>query len=135
MITVYIKKIKDIPQSEQEIIKNTLSAEALERINKKRSNDLHLASLCALSLLTDDERADLSYTESGRPHFKALNKDISISHSKNYVAVSISNSKATHVGIDIEDVEQNTLSNTAKTRFLTENEQLSLQNYSMCNFF
>ena len=125
MIKVYIKKIQDFDINETENIKNTLSAETRERLNKKRNKALHLASLCALSLLTDKQRSDLSYTESGRPHFETLDEDISISHSPTHVAIAISNSKNTPVGIDIE---ANYTKNISTTRFLTENEQLLLKN-------
>ena len=67
MITVYIKKIENIPEAEKQNIINSLSTSALDRLNKKRNEKLFLASLCALSLLTEEQRADLDYTESGIP--------------------------------------------------------------------
>ena len=124
MIKAYIQKIENFNKSETESIKNALSFEALERLNKKRNEALHFASLCALSLLTDKQRADLNYTENGRPYFKTLNEDISISHSKTFVAVAISDFKNSPVGIDIEDAES-VIPNNA-TRFLTENEKNAL---------
>ena len=126
MIKIYIKEIKKFNEGETEIIKKALSSEAFERLNKKRNEDLHLASLCALSLLTDEQRTDLCYTENGRPHFKTIDGDISISHSKTYVAVAISNSKNVSVGIDIEDVPTYSADNSALNRFLTENEKTAL---------
>lgn len=119
MITVYIQKIENISENEKQNIINSLSHSALERLNKKRNEDLYLASLCALSLLKDDQRANLDYTENGRPLFSTIDADISISHSKTHVALAISNSKNISVGIDIEDISSNAL----PIRFLTENEK------------
>ena len=123
MITVYIKKIDHISEIEKQNITNSLSSSAIERLNKKRNQDLYLASLCALSLLTNEQRTNLDYTENGRPFFNKLNQDISISHSKNYVAIAISNSISNFVGIDIEDISNA----TPTTRFLTENEKIALE--------
>ncbi len=119
MITIYIKKIQNISEDEKQNIINSLSASAKERLNKKRNESLRLASLCALSLLNDEQRADLKYTENGNPFFNKLNQDISISHSKNYTAVAISTSKSEKIGVDIED----TSNVNPATRFLTENEK------------
>lgn len=121
MVTVYIKKIDNIADSEKENIISSLSSSALARLNKKRNGKLFLSSLCALSLLSDSQRADLNYYESGCPFFSKLDADLSISHSKTYVAVAFSTSKSVPVGIDIEDNTDGTVSQ----RFLTESEQKS----------
>ena len=125
MITVYIKKIESISEHEQQSIINSLSASALKRLNHKKNEQLHLASLCALSLLTDEQRANLDYTTNGNPFFKNLNQDISISHSKLFAVVAISNSKSLPVGADIEDIDKR---NMIATRFFTENELTDLEN-------
>ena len=125
MITVYIKKIENVLENEKQIIINSLSPSARERLDKKRNKDLHLASLCALSLLTDEQRANLDYTTNGNPFFKNLNQDISISHSKLFAVVAISNSKSLPVGADIEDIDKR---NMITTRFFTENEFTNLEN-------
>ncbi len=119
MISVYIKRIKNILEDEKQSIIASLSDSALARLSKKRDEELYLASLCALSLLKKEEREDLDYKKNGRPFFRTLDKDISISHSKTQVAVAISDKQATSVGIDIEDLDSVKLS----PRFLTENEQ------------
>ncbi len=129
MITVYIKKIENIPENEKQNIINSLSAPARERLNKKRNEDLHLASLCALSLLTDEQRANIDYTPNGNPFFKNLNQDISISHSNLFAAVAISNSKSLSVGADIEDMDKGDM---LATRFFTENEIIALKNGIPC---
>lgn len=119
MITIYIKQIENISENEKQNIINSLSTSAKERLNKKRNESLRLSSLCALSLLNDEQRADLDYTEKGNPFFNKLNQDISISHSQNYTAVAISTSKEEKIGVDIEDISNI----TPATRFLTENEK------------
>lgn len=145
MITVFIKKVEDLTETEKQNIMETLSDSAQARLNKKRNEALNLASLCALSLLTNEQRADLEYTESGRPFFKTLDADISISHSKTHSAVAISDSKNEKVGIDIEKIEPSpegkgerkamdegstirTARFTRPIRFLTENERTALEN-------
>lgn len=120
MITVLIKKIENIELDE---IVYSLSNSAKERLNKKKNKELFTASLCALSLLTDEQRTDIDYLENGTPFFKTLDADISISHSKTYAVAAISDSKESHVGIDIEDNIK-----SQSTRFLTENEQTALKN-------
>ena len=119
MITVYIRRIESISEKEMQKIMKTLSVKARERLDKKRNEKLFLASLCALSLLDDTQRADLEYTDEGSPYFATLGANISITHSKTHAAVALSDSQSTFVGIDAEDLD------TAKnsTRFLTENEK------------
>ena len=124
MITVLYKKIENFSENEINTIVNSLSESAFERLNKKRNENLHLASLNALSLLTSEQRANLDYSENGCPCFINLDSDISISHSKTHVAIAISSKKDKTVGVDIE----NTPMQTKSTRFLTENEQIALEN-------
>lgn len=102
MITVFFKRIDNMSSQEQKDIISSLSKPAKERLDKKRNEALHLASLCALSLLNDSQRACLSYTKSGRPFFEGIDADISISHSRTHAAVAISSSMDESVGIDIE---------------------------------
>ena len=124
MITVYIKKIEPILEIEKQNIINLLSKNALERLNKKRNEKLYLSSLCALSLLTNEQQSDLKYRESGMPFFKTLNQNISISHSDTFSIVAISDHKDENVGIDIEDISNA----TPTARFLTSNEKIALEN-------
>lgn len=124
MVNVFIKKIAEIKADEMQEILESLSASARARFDKKKNEALRLASLCALSLLGEAERRDLDYTAGGRPFFKTLDTDISISHSQKYVAVAISNKRDEPVGVDIED----TLPNPEHySRFFTENERASVQ--------
>ena len=124
MIEVYIKKIEPIDEKIENRILNSLSKNARERLNKKRNSALRLASLCVLSLLTDEQRADLDYTESGIPYFKTMDEYISISHSNTYSSLAISDFS---VGIDVEDINIKTNSQNL-LRFFTENEQKEIEN-------
>ena len=119
MITVYIKKIANITENEEHNIVSSLSDGARTRLDKKRNGALRLASLCALSLLNDEQRKNIDYNENGSPYFQNLNAEISISHSQTHVAIAVSDSRNTTVGVDIEDITSKPIS----TRFLTENEK------------
>ena len=124
MITVYVKKIANITESEKQSIIASLSQAARERLNKKRNGALHLASLNALSLLSEEQRKNIYYSENGRPYFKDFDAEISISHSQTHVAIAVSDSRNTTVGVDIEDIT----SKPIPTRFLTESEKKLLEN-------
>lgn len=123
MIRIFYKEITDVTSEKERKILLTLSESARARLDKKKNDALRIASLCALSLLTDEQRADLAYTESGRPYFNTFDADISITHSKRYCAVAISDSKDERVGVDLEDQTDAIPS----SRFLTGNEQIALE--------
>lgn len=127
MIIVYARRIEKLNQNEIQNILDSLSDSARTRINKKRNEALCLASLCVLSLIPKEMRADLDYAKSGRPFFKTLDADISISHSKKYAAVAISTSNRVRVGIDVEEINDENRGNSL-LRFFTENERASLEN-------
>jgi len=125
MIKTYIRKIKCLTKDEENIIVSSLSENARARLDKKRNSELRNASLCALSLLTEEQRADLNFTEGGRPFFATLDCSIAISHSKSIAAIAISSSKSESIGIDVEDF----FSVSDKiTRFFTENERAEIDN-------
>ena len=124
MITVYIKKAEPINEKTEEKILSSLSKSASDRLKRKRNTSLRLSSLCALSALTDEQRTDLEYTESGIPYFKTISKHVSISHSSIYCAVAISDCA---VGIDIEDINGDAESQRL-VRFFTENERKEVEN-------
>ncbi len=126
MITIFTQKIEYLSEDDKNKIINSLSEDAQARLNKKRNEKLYLASLCALSLLTNEQKGDLSYRDNGAPFFKTINSDISISHSTTYVAVAISSSKEEPIGIDIEEDLPKEKS-FPFSRFLTESEQKQLK--------
>ena len=123
MTDIRITKIRAIPIAKQKSVINSLSPAARERLCKKREPHLRLSSIAAYSLLTNEERADLDFTPSGAPIFQNLDKCISVSHSKNYACVVVTDSKSERVGIDIEE---KTTAPHSTTRFLTQNEQKML---------
>ena len=94
-------KIWKISESYHDLIKSvTLKPESLERVLKMKSELHQRGFLSVRCLLADfgycDE--DLFYDNNGKPHLKD-GKYISITHSFNFSAVIISDSK---IGIDIE---------------------------------
>ena len=146
MVTVFVRKIENLSDAEKQNIITSLSAPALKHLESKRNEKLYTASLCTLSLLSDGQRTALGYTDGGRPFFKDLDADISISHSASYAAVALSDSGKTPVGIDLEDIphisdneeeSENGLPcvkgavakrlRDCPARFLTENERLALE--------
>ena len=127
MIIVHISQIKKLTDREIDKILSSLSHTALTRINRKRNEAQRHASLCALSLIPREMQQDLDYTENGRPFFKTLDADISISHSKKYAAVAISTSKFESVGVDVEEINK-TIHSNSLLRFFTENERVSVEN-------
>ena len=123
MVTVFVRKIENLSDAEKQNIITSLSSPAQKRLESKRNEKFYNASLCALSLLSDRQRTALGYTDGGRPFFKDLDADISISHSASYAAVALSDSGKTLVGIDLEDI----IEKSPFPRFLTENERLVLE--------
>lgn len=120
MIKLFVRKIENIDEAEKQRIIASLSNSARIRLERKQNDHLALSSLCALSLLSDLERTDLDYTEGGRPFFKSLDADLSISHSHTYAAVAISDKKNERVGIDVEGLDIKT---ELALRFFTDNER------------
>ncbi len=100
MLKLIIKKI--VPQNgdEMNILCDTLSPEARERLERKRNERLRAASACALSLLTPEQRGTLKYRENGKPYLESGECEISVSHSDSYAVLAICNRP---VGVDVED--------------------------------
>ena len=108
MVRILVDKVKDLSENEINEITASLSAEAVDRLAKKKNTVFHTQSLCALSLLKSlvgDEmfsHGNLKYEENGRPYFEDLDIDISLSHADSYVACAVSDKKNSRVGIDVE---------------------------------
>ena len=79
-----------------------------------------LASRLLIELLCDGYQP-IDYKENGEPYFTQCNLYLSISHTKNYVAVAVAPFK---IGIDIEYTSNRVLRITEK--FLNANEQQQL---------
>ncbi len=128
MTAVFIKKIENFDAREKANIMETLSESARSRLSKKRNEKEGLAFINTISLLTEEQRTDLEYSENGRPFFKTLDGCISISHSKNYCTVAISDNKSSPVGIDIEEhLLSNEKQQQLADRFFTEKEKKAHQ--------
>lgn len=109
MVKAIVAKIKKPSPCEESELLSRLSAQARQRLLEKKDENAYTSALCALFVLSDlaSERGisldRLAYTKDGRPYFEAADADISISHSRNYVACAISDSADSRVGIDVED--------------------------------
>lgn len=130
MVHVIRRTISPLTESEEREILETLSPAALERLEKKKEPHLRLSSLCALSLLSSEERAQLEYTDEGRPYFRDIAGDISITHSRTLAAVAISDTDGECVGIDAEDIRYERNEHlrfmSVAERFFTERELSTL---------
>lgn len=124
MVNVKIKKIAPLSPREEEKIIESLSLEAKNRLEGKRNEALHLASLTALSILPPEKRAALRYAESGAPGLKIRGKSISVTHSDAYAAVAVAEGDGAFVGIDAEDAEE---SKKVPTAFFTEGETRQIE--------
>ncbi len=102
MISVIYTSLAPLAKRQEAEIIASLSPQARERLSKKREQQLRLASLRALSLLSPEQRGCLAYTESGRPYFEGLRLCISITHSKTLAAVAIGDGDS--VGVDAEEL-------------------------------
>ncbi|MGM9631587.1 MAG: 4'-phosphopantetheinyl transferase family protein [Eubacteriales bacterium] len=129
MPKLLFKKIVPLTAQETENIINTLSESARARLEGKTEKHAKESSLCAYSLLSEAQRADLCFDENGKPRFAFFDACISVSHSENYCAVLISDSKNSPVGVDIEE---NFLSTEKQRkiaeRFFGENEKKAYRN-------
>lgn len=130
MVHTVCRTIAPLAEDEEREILKTLSPAARERLEKKKEPHLRLSSLCALSLLTSEQRAGLEYTAEGRPYFSGIAGEISITHSRTLAAVAISDADGELVGIDAEDIryernEQLRFMSVAE-RFFTERELSTL---------
>ncbi len=70
--------------------------------NEKRKKEYLATRLLLQQLL--NKKCEIEYLKSGKPQLKSNNRNISISHSANFVAVILSSQK---VGIDIENSSRN----------------------------
>ena len=90
-----IEEPEDFFLSQTNLTKNCKKRLEVIKSPQKRKQFLSVRSLIKLN---DVELTDLYYDEFGAPHLKS-NKYISISHTKNFSAIAISNNP---VGVDIE---------------------------------
>ena len=92
--------------------------------NPKRKKERSAVRLLLKELLGED--APIFYKDSGKPYLKN-GFHLSISHTRNYVSVSLSKSRST--GIDIEMISDKIL--RVKKKFISEKEYIDPQNEAM----
>lgn len=85
--------------------------------------------LAAAALLKEviEEDAWIDHNEKGKPFLKDKNYKISISHSKNYIAIALN--KKNEIGIDIECISEKI--NKVKRKFITDSEYIDKENESI----
>lgn len=97
--------------------------------NEKRKREWLVARILLTELL--ERRFFINYTEHGKPFIKDCETNISISHSKNFVSVILSNKLIP--GVDIEHMSDRI--DKVKHKFLDEDELtwcLSLESKTLC---
>ena len=101
-------KITDIPQSEYQVIYNSLSASRKAHIDRMKIENDRLRSLAATKILNTllcefgHDKASLETDQNGKPYLSGSDLFFSISHSDTGVVCAVSE-KA--VGIDIEKIK------------------------------
>jgi phosphopantetheinyl transferase len=100
--------------------------------NPKRQLEWVAIRLLIKKMLGDDKKVEIFYDDYGKPHLKGTDKRISISHTKQFVAVIMHDKK--HVGIDIEIIAAR-IENISQ-RFLSTKEIVwTSENYSIEKLF
>lgn len=94
------------------------------KIKAERRKTEYLAVRLLLQELLN-KKQEIQYQQSGKPELKSIKKNISISHSSNFIVILLSDKK---IGIDVE-VAQRDIEKVA-TRFLHKNELKQIHNES-----
>jgi len=118
-ITVGIWKITE---SLEKLISYTqLNEKEIQKLKDFKSEERKLQWVCTRKLLQTilNQPAEIQYLESKKPFLKGQDYNISITHSKNFVALSLNNKSET--GIDLE-MPKSRIHNIKK-RFLNEFEK------------
>ncbi len=98
-----------------------ITKENVEKAGKKtpkRQLEWITIRLLLKKLMGMDQKIELNYDEYGKPHLKGINKHISISHTRQFVAAMVHGKK--NVGIDIEIITSRI--EKIKHRFLNAKE-------------
>ena len=115
MVNVYIKKVSDFNDIEIDLshinIKRKAYLEKLSLNVQKKSyySWILLKNMVKEEYGVDIDKLDLKYNEYGKPYFDEF--CFNISHSKDYIAVAISNE---NVGVDIQYINDNNLNKLSK---------------------
>jgi phosphopantetheinyl transferase len=128
--------IWEITESLNELLQiSGIKKDGLESIEKKtikRQLEWMAIRLILKKLLRTEEKIELVYDEYGKPHLNGIKKHISISHTKQFVAIIVHENK--HVGIDIELVTLRI--EKIKHKFLSKKEsEWTKENHSLEKLF
>ncbi|HKR04386.1 MAG TPA: 4'-phosphopantetheinyl transferase superfamily protein [Bacteroidia bacterium] len=128
--------IWEINESPEELLQmGRITMDELEQAGKKtlkRQLEWLTTRFLLKQMLSADEQIELFYDEYGKPHLKGHKEHISISHTKQFVAVISHNFK--RVGIDIEIVTPRI--EKISHRFLSRKElEWTKENYSLEKLF
>ncbi len=101
-------------------------AKEVEKMSSQKKRREFISVRYALKMCLNGEEKEVLYTSKGKPFLADCKKKISISHTKNRVAVIVNNEKS--VGIDIEKPTKKLLK--VAERFLSDKELERYQNMS-----
>ena len=96
-------------------------SEEFSKIKVDRRKTEYLATRLLLQELLN-KKPEIQYHESGKPVLKNIQKNVSISHSSDFVVILLSENK---IGIDVEDTQRNI--EKVANRFLHEDELKHIQ--------
>lgn len=103
--TIYVWHITE---TEEELLANTQvpddELEELQFFKNEARRKERLATRALLNTIFDDERVYLGHHDNGRPYLQNMATEISISHTKDYVAIIVH--KSEDQGIDIECLDR-----------------------------
>lgn len=125
---IYLWKITETEDEFYEICH--LDDLAISEYNKYRNTGRRKEKLAEKALLNSifGEGVFLCHEKNGRPYLSMCNKEISISHTNEYVAAIVSD--AGKVGIDIERIDRNFTAVESRALSKYESEYLSSENKS-----
>ena len=111
---------------------NKMELEEVGQKNIKRQQEWITIRFLLKKIIGDEKKIELKYDEFGKPFLNGIKKNISVSHTKQFVAVIVHNKKK--IGIDIEII--NSRIEKIKHKFLSEKEnEWTAENYSLEKLF
>lgn len=111
-------------------IENDLSRDILNKIYTENKLSKRIKERIAATALLKEilqEEISIEHYENGKPFLKDKTCNISISHSKNYIAIALN--KKNEIGIDIEYISEKI--NKVKNKFITDSEYIETENESI----
>lgn len=111
-------------------IENDLSRDILNKIYTENKLSKRIKErITATALLKEmlEEEVSIEHYKNGKPFLKDKAYNISISHSKNYIAIALN--KKNEIGIDIEYMAEKI--NKVKNKFIADSEYIDTENKSI----